>query len=146
MVIRNLRMGVTRPTPPTLAEIEQQRERLLTQADLPSRDYCSYSAAPLFGACVGDPIAHRILEALQAAENGLSRKQISGLFHGHVSSSSIDQALEELGSLGLATSRFVPSRGRPITLWSAVDHDYVERIEEEGAEYEEYPEEETWSA
>jgi hypothetical protein len=143
MEIRNLRMGVTRPTPPTLAEIEQQTERQLTQADLPSRDYCSYSAAPLFGACVGDPVPDRILEALQAAENGLSRTQISGLFHGHVSSSSIDQALEELGSLGIATSRFLPSGGRPTTLWSAIDHEYAGRIEEEAAEPEEYPEEET---
>jgi hypothetical protein len=37
MQIRNLRMGITRPSPPTLAEIEQQREDLLTQADLSSR-------------------------------------------------------------------------------------------------------------
>jgi hypothetical protein len=29
-------MGIPRPSPPTLAEIEQQREDLLTQADLPS--------------------------------------------------------------------------------------------------------------
>jgi hypothetical protein len=77
-------MGVTRPTPPALPEIDQQRERLPTQADHPSRDYCSYSAAPLFGACVGDPVADRILEALQAAQNGLSRTQIGGIFHGHV--------------------------------------------------------------
>ena len=36
-MIRNLRMGITRPTPPTLAEIEQQWEELLTEADLPSQ-------------------------------------------------------------------------------------------------------------
>jgi hypothetical protein len=34
---RNLRMGITRPTQPTLAEIEQQWEDLLTEADLPSQ-------------------------------------------------------------------------------------------------------------
>jgi len=142
-MIRNLRMGITRPMPPTVAQIEQQREQLLAQAGLPSRDHCSYSAAPLFAACVEDPVADRIREALQAAENGLSRSQIRGLFHGHVSRSSIDQALEELGSLGLATSRFLPSGGRPTTLWSAIDHEYAQRIEEEAAEPEEYPEEET---
>ena len=35
-LIRSLGMGITRPSPPTLAEIEQQRDDLLTQADLPS--------------------------------------------------------------------------------------------------------------
>ena len=100
-------------------------------------DYCSYSAASLFGACVGDSIADRILEALQAAENGLTRKQIRDLFHGHVSSGSIDQALEKLSSLELATSRYVTGRGRPTTLWSAIDHEYAELMEEETAEPEE---------
>jgi hypothetical protein len=139
MLIPNLRMGITRPNPPTLAEVEQQREELLTQVDLPSQhatspaepdpasppitalptpeplplpfhrppqpphhqqqapaaqhsrqsvlrisalyaapdcssiiqlphlqaalalwDYCSDSAASLFGACVGDSVADRI--------------------------------------------------------------------------------------
>jgi len=36
MLIRKL-TGMTLPHPPTLAEIEQQREELLTQVDLPSR-------------------------------------------------------------------------------------------------------------
>jgi hypothetical protein len=143
MMIRNLRMAITRPKPPTLAEIEQRRKELLTQADRPSWDYCSHSAAPLFGACVEDPVAERIREALQAAENGLSRTQIMDLFHRHVRSSSIEEALDTLGSLGLATSRFRPSGGRPTTLWYAVDHEYAERIQEEAAEPEEYSEEET---
>jgi hypothetical protein len=143
MTIRNLKMGITRPNPPTLAEIEQQREELLTQADLPYRDYCSYSADSLFGACVGDSVADRILEALQAAENGLSRTQIMDLFHRHVSSSSIEEALDTLGSLGVVTSRSISGRGRPTTLWSAIEHEYAERMQEEAAEPEEYPEEET---
>jgi hypothetical protein len=33
-----------------------------------------------------------------------------------------------------------------ITLWSAIEHEYAERIEEKAAEPEEYPEEQTWSA
>jgi hypothetical protein len=71
------------------------------QAALTLWDYCSYSASSLFGACIGDSVADRIREALQASPDGLSRKQISNLFHGHVSSGSIDQALERLGSLQL---------------------------------------------
>ena len=136
-------MGVTRPKPPTLAEIEKQREELLTQADRPSRDYSSYSAASLFGAFVGDSVADRILEALQAAENGLSRTQILDLFHGHVRSSSIEEALETLSSLGVATSRFISSCGRRTTLWSAIENEYVKGIQEEAAEPEEFPEEAT---
>ena len=145
MTIRNLKTGINRPKPPTLAEIEQPKEELLTKADLSSRDNCSYSA-PLFGSCAGDPVADRILKALQAAENGLSRTQIRDLFHGHVRSGSIEEALDTLGSLGVVTSRSLPSRGRPITLWSVIEHEYAERIEEEAAEPEESPEEETWSA
>jgi hypothetical protein len=116
------------------------------QAALTLWDYCSYSAASLFGTCVGDSVADRILEALQAAENGLTRQQIRRLFHGHVSGSSIDQALEKLSSLGIATSRYISGRGRLTALWSATEHDYAEQTEEEAAEPEEYPEEETWSA
>jgi hypothetical protein len=112
------------------------------QAALTMWDFCSYSASSLFGACVGDSVADRILEALLSAENGLSRKQIRDLFHGHVSSSSIDQALEKLGSLGVATSRSISGRGRATTLWSAVEHGYAEPMEEEDAEPDEYPEEE----
>jgi DNA-binding PadR family transcriptional regulator len=84
-------------------------------------DCCSYSAATLFGACVGDSIADRILEALQATENGLTREQIRTLFHGRVGSGSIDQALEKLRSLQLVTSRYVTGRGRPTTVWFAID-------------------------
>jgi hypothetical protein len=47
---------------------------------------------------------------------------------------------------------FVPPRnrsflnGRPTALWSAIDCEYTQLTEEEVAEPEEYPEEETWSA
>ena len=58
----------------------------------------------------------------------------------------IDQAFEKLSSLGLATSRFISGRGPLTTLWSAADHNYAEQTEEEAAEPEEYPEEETWRA
>jgi hypothetical protein len=109
------------------------------QAALALWDYCSASAASLFGTCVGDSIADRIREALQASPNGLTRKQIWNLFHGHVSSGSIDQALERLSSLQLVTSRYVSGRGRPTTLWSAVDHEYEEPMEEEIADPKESP-------
>ena len=74
-----------------------------------------------FGTCVGDAITDRIHEALQSAEGGLSRVQIRSLFQGHISSSSIQEALERLNHLGAVSSRQVSGRGRPVTVWSAVD-------------------------
>jgi hypothetical protein len=88
---------------------------------LSSTEEIAGSAAFLFGTCVGDTITDRIHEALQAAEGGLSREQIRILFHGHVGSSAIQEALERLNHLGVARSRSVSGRRRPATLWSAVD-------------------------
>jgi hypothetical protein len=113
------------------------------QAALALWDYCSYSAGSLFGSSVADSVADRILEALQAADNGLTRKQIRDLFHGHLGSGSIDQALEKLRSLGVATFRHVPGRGPFTTLWSATDYQDPEPAEEETAAPEEFLWEET---
>jgi hypothetical protein len=109
------------------------------EAALALWDYCSVSAASLFGTCVGDSIADRIHEALQASPDGLTRTQIWNLFHGNVGSGSIDQALERLRSLGLVTACYVSGRGRPTTLWSSVDYRYQEPMEEETDEPEESP-------
>ncbi len=91
------------------------------QAALAVWEYCSASAAFLFGASTGEPAADRIHHALDQAPEGLTRKQIRGLFHGHLSSKRIDAALEELTSLGLVTNRTLPGRGRPSMLWSAIE-------------------------
>jgi hypothetical protein len=105
------------------------------QAALCLWDFCSYSASSLFGDCVGNSVADRILEGLKAAENGLTRKQIWDLFHGNLGSSSIDQALEKLRSLGAAACRSTGAgRGRPATLWWAVGHDYAQPMKEETPE------------
>ncbi len=108
------------------------------QAALALWDYCSYSAGSLFGSCTADSVADRILEALQAADHGLTRKQIRDLFHGHLGSSSIDQALEKLRSLGLATFRYVPGRGPYTTLWSSTDYQEPEPAEEATTRLEEF--------
>ena len=91
----------------------------------------------------GDSIADRIREALQASPNGLTRNEIRNLFHGHVSSASIDQALRKLSSLGLVTSYYVYGPGRATVLWSAIDHQYEEPMLEGTAEPEESSEEPT---
>jgi hypothetical protein len=113
------------------------------QAALTLWDFCSYSATSLFGTCVGDSVADRILEALQAAPDGLTRDQIRKLYHGHVSSCSIGEALEKLSSLGVATSRSMSGRGPLTTVWFAIDSEYAEQTEEEDAEPEESWEEQT---
>jgi hypothetical protein len=89
------------------------------QAALAVWDYCSTSASLLFGESTGDSIADRIREALEATPDGLSRNQIRGLFHGHVTCDRIDAALQQLIALGAAGPRSQPTGGRPSTLWSA---------------------------
>ena len=90
------------------------------QAALAVWHYCSASAALLFGTATGDHTADRIKEALDAAPNGLSRIQISALFHGHLSSERVEAALQQLMSMGAVTQQTLPSRGgRRATLWTA---------------------------
>jgi hypothetical protein len=91
------------------------------QAALAVWDYCSASAALLFGTSTGDHTADRILEAINASPNGfLTKSQMSALFHGHLTSSRIDAALEQLISFGaIYQSSSQPNGGRPSTLWSA---------------------------
>jgi hypothetical protein len=84
-------------------------------------DYCGASASLLFGTATGDHTADRILEAINASTDGfLSRNQMSALFHGHLSSSRIEAALEQLISLGAIYPSSQPSGGRPSGLWSAI--------------------------
>jgi hypothetical protein len=84
-------------------------------------DYCSASAALIFHASTGDAVLDRIRLALDATPEGLTRKEIGALFHGHVSRERIDMALEKLTSQGLVTNQSAPGRGRPATLWSGID-------------------------
>ena len=90
------------------------------EAALAVWDYCSATASALFGTSTGDPTADRIKLALDASQDGLSRKQIRGLFHGHVSSDKIEAALEQLMSLGVLTHHLQPGKGRHASVWSAL--------------------------
>jgi hypothetical protein len=91
------------------------------QAALAVWDYCSASAALIFHASTGDSVLDRIRRALDESPEGLTRKEIRALFHGHVSSERIDMALEQLTSQGLATNQSTAGRGRPATLWSGTE-------------------------
>lgn len=105
------------------------------QAALAVWDYCSAGASLFFGTSTGDPIADRIREAIDASTEGLSRKQLSALFHGHLSSSRIEAALEQLISLGAIYPSCQPSGGRPSTLWSAIPEAEFLEEEESGDEW-----------
>jgi hypothetical protein len=109
------------------------------QAALAVWDYCYASASHLFGMSTGDPIADRIREAIEASHAGLSKNQIRRLFHGHVECNRIDAALEKLVVLGALTTHSEPTRGRPSTLWSAIEEGEHEKNEEPIAEDNEPP-------
>src|SRR3984957_10467361 len=91
------------------------------QAALAVWDYCSRSAALFFGTATGDHVTDHIFEAINAPPGGfLSRMQITALFHGRLSSSRIEAALQQLLSFGALHQSSQPSAGRPSTLWSAM--------------------------
>ena len=91
------------------------------QAALAVWDYCQASARLFFDDAPIDPTARRISEALNAAPEGLTKGQISSLFHRHVSRERIDLALQQLSNLGAVTRHIQAGRGRPSTLWAAVE-------------------------
>jgi len=122
------------------------------QAALAVWHYCAASASLFFGTSTGDHIADRIMEAINAAGGRLSREQISALFHGHLSSSRIEAALQQLISLGVIHQTSQPTRGRPSTLWSAIPGPECRAGEElddesnaEETDNEESMQEQTWS-
>ena len=102
------------------------------QAALAVWDYCSASASLFFGTSTGDHTADRILEAINGSTEGfLSRKQITALFHGRLSSSRIEAALEQLISLGaIYQQSSQPTGGRPSTLWSVIPESEFSNEEE----------------
>jgi hypothetical protein len=91
------------------------------QAALAVWDYCLASARLVFDTAPIDPTARRISEALDVNPHGLTRVQIRGLFHRHVSKERIDLALEQLMGLGLINHETSPGRGRSATLWARVE-------------------------
>jgi hypothetical protein len=82
--------------------------------------YCYESATHLFGLSSGDSIADRIREAVEASYDGLSKTQIIRLFKGHVELDRIDNALEQLATLGALHRYSQPTNGRHAIRWSSV--------------------------
>jgi hypothetical protein len=86
-------------------------------------DYCEQSARFIFGERLGNPVADRMLEALRASADGLTRTEISALFERHLSEQQITAALDLLEKEQLAAKKQEPSGGRPVERWKAVRAD-----------------------
>jgi hypothetical protein len=77
--------------------------------------YCRASAAYVFGESLGDPVADRLLAAIQdAGHSGLDGRQRNTLFAGHVSRRQLDAALALLISKDLVFTEAIETGGRPI--------------------------------
>jgi hypothetical protein len=83
-------------------------------------DYCLASARYIFGDALGMPEADRILEALQETPEGLTRAEVSALFHRHKNASQLDNALRLLSERGFAEVAVIQTDGRDAAVWHAV--------------------------
>jgi hypothetical protein len=82
-------------------------------------DFCEASARYIFGDASGNPEADRILRALRAAPDGLTRTQIRDLFERNRSASEINVAVTVLEERGLAQRVLEATAGRPTERWVA---------------------------
>jgi hypothetical protein len=81
-------------------------------------EYAEASAAHIFGASLGDPVADEILRALQqAGAQGMSRTAIRDYFGRHQSGDRVGAALALLVTKGRARVEHQKSGGRPVEVW-----------------------------
>jgi hypothetical protein len=81
-------------------------------------NYAESSARMVFGDSLGDPAAERLLAALKAAPQGLSRWEITtDVFGGHKHRDEITAVLGDLLTQGLISRDRRPTRGRPLEIW-----------------------------
>ena len=67
---------------------------------------------------------------MEPSKDGLSKSQITRLFHGQVETNRIDAALETLVTLGALTNYSETTGGRPSSLWSAMEENEPEQNEQ----------------
>jgi hypothetical protein len=90
------------------------------EAALAVGEYCEASAAFIFGASLGDPVADEILRALQqAGAAGMTRTAIRDLFGRNQSSDRIGAALVLLLGKERAKAEVRDTGGRPSEIWFA---------------------------
>ena len=80
--------------------------------------FCDDSAGYLFGKTTADPAANKILKALRASENGLTRDEIyRSVFAKNASKETIERALATLLKARLAYPLTTQTEGRPVEAW-----------------------------
>lgn len=80
--------------------------------------YCQASAEFIFGGL--NPIAREVHDRLRLTYPGeLTRSELHKVLNGHLKSTELSRALEELRRLGLATSRKERTEGAPSEFWRA---------------------------
>lgn len=87
------------------------------RAALAAWRYVEDSAAFIFGATLGNPVADEILARLKEKPNGLTKTEIHALFQGHRPNNEINSALTLLYDAGLAYRIVVQTGGRPAERW-----------------------------
>lgn len=101
------------------------------QAALAVWSYCERSAAFIFGAALGDPVADEILRSLRSRmHTGMSRNDIANLFARNKGSERIGTALNLLLEHGLTRCEQIKTGGRPQERWYAVVDDEKSEINE----------------
>ncbi len=88
------------------------------EAALAVWDYSVRSAAYVFGQQLGDPVAARIMAALEE-RGSLTGSEISALFDRHKPAAALKATLEHLQSAGRIECVQVPTRGRSVEKWTA---------------------------
>lgn len=105
-----------------LLDQQEKIDELHLRAALAIWEYCETSAARIFGAALGDPVADEIMRALiQAGCAGMSRTAIRDLFGRHRSGERISMALSLLMTNGRARMEEKTTGGRPCETWFAVE-------------------------
>jgi hypothetical protein len=85
-------------------------------------EYAEASAAHIFGASLGDPVADDIYRALRhAGREGMTRTALRDLFGRHQSADRIGAALALLASKGKTRMEIKQSGGRPAESWIATE-------------------------
>jgi hypothetical protein len=89
------------------------------RAGLATWQYCEDSARFIFGESVGDPTSDEILNLLRAAEEGMTRNDLTDHFKRNKRSGEIGRALAVLQALGLARVDKRHTGGRAAEVWKA---------------------------
>ena len=92
------------------------------QAALALWKYSEDSARFVFGDRLGDPVADKIHQELQATPQGMTLSEIHDLFGRHAKAGEILSALTSLSELGLAHCRPEPTGGRSAERWYSSRH------------------------